>query len=56
MKRLESYRKLAKSVVGGVGVMGTLLAAFDYIKEPASPVSMDLKLYGRLCSRLASRG
>jgi len=56
LRRLEVYRNLAKPVIEGVGVMGTLLAAFDYIKEPASPVSMDLKLYGRLCHKLASRG
>lgn len=57
-KRLNVYRGLAKSVVGGMGVMGAILGAFQIKDEPDSPSTtsnMDLRLYGRLYSKLASR-
>jgi serine/threonine protein kinase len=56
--RLSVYRGLSKTVIGGLGVMGAILGAFNWKDEPSSPSTisnMDLKLYGRLCSKLSSR-
>jgi hypothetical protein len=53
--RLQKYREMTRTVLGGVGVMGAMMAAFNCSDEPLSPASMDLKLYGRLCTRLAAR-
>lgn len=57
-ERLNVYRGLSKTVMGGLGVMGAILGAFNWKDEPSSPSTisnMDLKLYGRLCYKLSSR-
>lgn len=51
--RVAQYRELTLKVTSGLGVMGAMLAAFNFPPpRPSSPSNMDLCLYSRLYKRL----
>jgi hypothetical protein len=54
--KLNHYRKLSMRCLTGIGVMGEMIAAMGLVPEsgPSSPTSMDLRLYGKLCSRMTA--
>jgi hypothetical protein len=52
-EKVKKYKVMLQEVVGGVGVMGAIAGAFKWSHQPAEPMSMDLRLYGRLCGRLS---
>lgn len=58
-KRLNNYRQLSLSGLVNYGAMGAMMAALGLgssaPRVPSPPSCMDLRLYGRLCSRLAVR-
>jgi hypothetical protein len=53
--KLNLYRQLSLQGMASLGVMGSIIGSLNatFFKS-ASPTSMDLRIYGRLCRKLAA--
>jgi hypothetical protein len=53
--KLNIYRQLSLQGLGSMAVIGSIIGSLNpsFLKG-ASPTSMDLRIYGRLCQKLAA--